>query len=154
MTGQADRHLSLTTWPASLSLLDITAGRTASYHQQVMLYVKVVPYMSFLLHSVLAAMRQQCMGYSVSCAQILTGIAWKHMAHGLQTSTIHEKASLTVTHVVLQGLDCQTGGSVYLCWHLCMETPVMCCYLRYNNYTLVMSKFETGLVQSSVIKCT
>jgi len=45
----------LTTWPASLSLLDITAGRTASYHQQVMLYVKVVPYMSFLLHSVLAA---------------------------------------------------------------------------------------------------
>ncbi len=35
LTGQADRHLSSTMWPASLSLLDITAGRIASYLQQV-----------------------------------------------------------------------------------------------------------------------
>ena len=62
LTGQADRHLSSTMWPASLSLLDIAAGRTASYRQQVILNIKVVFYMPFLLHDALAATRQQCMG--------------------------------------------------------------------------------------------
>ena len=49
-------------WPASLSLLDITAGRTVSYRQQVNLNIKVVFCTLFLLHNALAAVRQQCIG--------------------------------------------------------------------------------------------
>jgi len=48
-------------WPASLSLLDITAGRTASYRQQVIFYIKAVFYMRFL-HNALVAMRKKRMG--------------------------------------------------------------------------------------------
>ena len=69
-------------WPLSLSLLDITAGRTASYRQQVISYIKAVFYTPCLLHNALAAMRQQCMGQK-TYAKILTDVAWKHTAHGL-----------------------------------------------------------------------